>query len=136
VASFAHGGAIATSWELLSAHPTADVLGREEIETERRARGFSPACSRSLGRCPNRDAAASSFSAPIWPVVATSDGPPVEGRGKTESLHLGEGPRARGEAWEMVVGRGGNGPRALFLRWEKAAGGRLGAPIYRPRSPV
>jgi hypothetical protein len=81
-------------------------------------------------------AAARSFSAPIWPVVAISGGPPVEGRGKMESLHLGEGPRASGEACETLVGCDGNGVRALFLRWGKAARGCLGAPIYRPRSPA
>jgi hypothetical protein len=52
---------------------------------------------------------ARSFSDPIRPVVATSSGPPVEGRSKTESPHLGEGPHASGEAWGTVVGRGGNG---------------------------
>jgi hypothetical protein len=56
-----------------------------------------------------------SFSAPIRPVVTTSSGHPVEGRGKTESLHLGEGPRASGEAWGMMVGRNGNRAQALFL---------------------
>jgi hypothetical protein len=56
-------------------------------------------------------------------MVATSDGPPVEGRGKMESPHLSEGPRASGEAWGTVVGHGGNVARALFLRWGKAGGG-------------
>jgi hypothetical protein len=117
VASFAHGSAIMTSRELRSARPMADVLGREEIEMERRARGFSQACSQSLGRRLDRVVAARSFSTPIRPVVATSSGPPIEGRGKTELPHLGEGPCASGEAWGTVVGRGGNGARVLFLRW-------------------
>jgi hypothetical protein len=58
---------------------------------------------------------ARTFSAPICPVVVTSGGPPVESRGKTQSPHLSEGPRASGEAWGTVVGCGGNGVRALFL---------------------
>jgi hypothetical protein len=123
--SSARGGAIATSPGLRPARPTVDGLGRVEIEMERRARGFSPACSRSLGRCLDRAAAARSFSAPIQPVVVTSCGPLVEGRGKTELPHLGERPRASGEAWGTVVGRSGNGAQALFLRWGKAAGGVL-----------
>jgi hypothetical protein len=41
---------------------------------------------------------ARSFYVLIWPVVVTSGGPPVEGRGKMESPHLDEGPRASREA--------------------------------------
>jgi hypothetical protein len=45
----------------------------------------------------------------------SSGGALVEGWGNTASPHLGEGPRASGEAWETVVGRGGEGVRALFF---------------------
>jgi hypothetical protein len=38
-----------------------------------------------------------------------------------------------GERW---LGVAAMGFRALFLRWGKATGGHLGAPIYRPRSPA
>jgi hypothetical protein len=66
-------------------------------------------------------AAARSFSAPIRPVVAIFDGALVEGWGKTVSAHLGEGPRASGEAWETVAGRGGEGGASsvFFWRWGK-----------------
>jgi hypothetical protein len=60
-------------------------------------------------------AAACSFSAPIRPVVEISGGALVEGWGNTASPHLGEGPRASGEAWKMVAGRGDEGVRALFF---------------------
>jgi hypothetical protein len=90
------------------------VWGREEIKTERRARGFSSACSRSLGRRLDRATVAHSFSAPIAAVVVTFRGPPVEWRGKMESPHLGEGPCASGQAWGTVVRHCGNAARALF----------------------
>jgi hypothetical protein len=109
-----HGGAIATSPGLRLARPTADGLGCEEIEMERRARGPSQACSQSLGRCLDRAATVRS-STPIQLVVVTSSGPLVEWWGKMESPHLGKGPHASGEAWGMVVGRDGNGAQALFL---------------------
>jgi hypothetical protein len=99
------------------------VWGHEEIETERSVRGYSPACSQSLGRRLDRAATARSFPTAIRPLVVTSAGPPVEGRGKMASLHLGECPHASREAWGMVVGHGGNGDQALFSRWGKAGGG-------------
>jgi hypothetical protein len=56
-----------------------------------------------------------SFSTLIHPVVAISGGALVEGWGNMATPHLGEGPRASGEAWEMVAGCGGEGVRALFF---------------------
>jgi hypothetical protein len=85
--------------------------------------GSSPDVVFERGRRRDGLVAARSFSVLIWSVVVTSGGPPVEGRGKMESPHLGEGTRASREAWGTVVGRGSNGVRALFLRWGKAVGG-------------
>jgi hypothetical protein len=76
--------------ELRPARPMVDGLGRKEIKTERRARGFSPASSRSLGRHLDRVVAAHSFSAPMRQVVATSDGPPAKVRVKSQSASSGE----------------------------------------------
>jgi hypothetical protein len=112
------------------------VWGHEEIKTERRARGFSPACSQSLGRHLDRAAAVRSFFAPIRPVVATSSGPSVKGRGRMESPHLGEGPRACGEAWERWLGTAAMGLELYSCDGEKLSGVHLDAPIYRPRSPA
>jgi hypothetical protein len=66
------------------------VWGRKEIKTERRARGFSPSSSRSLGRRLDRDAAVRSFSAPMRPVVTTFGGPAAAVWVKTESASSGE----------------------------------------------
>jgi hypothetical protein len=72
--------------------------------------------------------------APIWPVVATSGGHPVEGRGKTESPHLDEGAHASGK----VLARRQWGSSSILAMGKscREVGERLGAPIYRPRSPA
>jgi hypothetical protein len=76
------------------------------------------------------------FSSKWWLMVRAMNGGSLTVlNSKTESSHLGDGPCASGEAWGTTIGRGGNGARALLLRWGKAAGG-LGAPIYKPNSPT
>jgi hypothetical protein len=78
------------------------VWGHEEIETERRARGFSPACSRSLGRRLDRVVAARSFSTLIWLVVVTSGSPPGGVRGKEASWRPDDAPRPDGRARKVM----------------------------------
>jgi hypothetical protein len=60
---------------------------------ERRARGFSPARSRSMGRCLARVAAATLLYAQRRPMVACLGGPPGEVRGKEASWQLSDGER-------------------------------------------
>jgi hypothetical protein len=87
--------------------------------------GSSPEVVLECGRQWGGLAVALSFSAPIHPVVAISGGALVEGWGNTTSPHLGEGPRASGEAWETVAGHGGEGVRAQFFGdGEKLPSGR------------
>jgi hypothetical protein len=101
-------------------HSDSSPQDREEV-------GSSPEVVLERGRRRGGLAAARSFSTPIRSVVAISGGALVEGWGNTASSHLGEGPRASGEAWETVVGRGGEGVRALFFwRWGKTAVGAIG----------
>jgi hypothetical protein len=78
--------------------PRPMVWGHEEIEVEWRARGFSPACSRSLGRRLDRVAVARSFSAPIRLVVVTSGSSPGRVRGKEASWRPDDAPRPDGQA--------------------------------------
>ncbi len=92
-----------------------DEIHRDSSPQDREEVGSSPEVVLERGRRRGGLAAARSFSAPIRPVVAISGGALVEGWGNTASPHLGEGPRASGEAWGMVVGRDGNGAQALFL---------------------
>jgi hypothetical protein len=87
--------------------------------------GSSPKVVLESGRRRDGLAVARSFSAPIWPVVAISGGPPVEGRGKMESPHLGEGPHASGESWGTMVGCGGNGVSSSVLAMGKSYRGAL-----------
>jgi hypothetical protein len=72
--------------------------------------GSSPKVVLEHGRRRGGLAAARSFSAPIRPVVLWS-----RAGAKRHRAHLGEGPRASGEAWETVAGRSGEGVRALFF---------------------
>jgi hypothetical protein len=92
-----------------------DEIRRDSSPQDREEVGISPEVVLERGRRRGGLVAARSFSAPIRPVVAISSGALVEGWGNTASPHLGEGPRASGEAWETVAGRGGEGVRALFF---------------------
>jgi hypothetical protein len=77
------------------------------------------------------------LSSKRWLTVRAINGrSPTALNSKTESSHHGEGPRASGEAWGTMIRCDSNGARALLSRWGKAAGGRLGASIYRPKSPI
>jgi hypothetical protein len=89
--------------------------------------GSSPEVVLERGRRQGGLAATCSFSAPIRPVVAISGDALVEGWGNTASPHLGEGPRASGEACKTVAGRGGEGGESsIFWRWGKTAVGAIG----------
>jgi hypothetical protein len=104
-----------------------DEIHRDSSPQDREEVGSSPEVVLERGRRRGGLAAARSFSAPIRPVVAISGGALVKGWGNTASPHLAEGPRASGEAWETVAGRGGEGVRALFFwRWGKTVVGAIG----------
>jgi hypothetical protein len=103
-----------------------DEIHRDSSPQDREEVGSSPEVVLERGRRRGGLAAACSISAPIRPVVAISGGALVEGWGKTASLHLGEGPRASGEAWETVAGRGGEGCELYFLAMGKTAVGVIG----------
>jgi hypothetical protein len=92
-----------------------DDIHRDSSSQHREEVGSSPEVVLDRGRRWGGLAVARSFSAPIRSVVAISGGALVEGWGKTTSPHLGEGPRASGEAWETVAGRDDEGVRALFF---------------------
>jgi hypothetical protein len=69
------------------------VWGSEEFKTERRARGFSPARSRSKGRRLARVAVAASLSAQWCLMEVCLGGPSGRARGKEASWWPGDAPR-------------------------------------------
>jgi hypothetical protein len=100
--------------------------------------GSSPEVVLERGRRRDGLAVARSFSAPIWPVVAIFGGPPIEGRAKRSRRTLVKVLLQAEKLGERWLGAAAMGFELYSCDGEMLQGGgrRLGAPIYRPRSPA